>query len=62
MQKKSIVSAKQEPNEKYKDKFNGDFIIKNLLEKNDSTEQEMYYVLSKMGVGQDLIYMLQNRY
>jgi len=49
MQKKSIVSAKQEPNEKYKDKFTGDFIIKNLLEKNDSREQEMYYVTFKDG-------------
>jgi Uncharacterized conserved protein, contains double-stranded beta-helix domain len=49
MQKKSIVSAKQEPNEKYKDKFTGNFIIKNLLEKNDSREQEMYYVTFKDG-------------
>ena len=49
MQKKSIVSAKQEPNEKYKDKFTGDFMIKNVLEKNDSREQEMYYVTFKDG-------------
>lgn len=49
MQKKSIVSTSQEPKEKYKDKFTGDFVIKSLLDKNDSREQEMYYVTFKDG-------------
>jgi quercetin dioxygenase-like cupin family protein len=49
MQKKSIVSIKEEPNEKYKDKFTGAFMIKNVLDKNDSGEQEMYYVTFKDG-------------
>ena len=49
MQKKSIVSARQEANEKYKDKFTGDFVIKSILDKNNSMEQEMYYVTFKDG-------------
>jgi 4-carboxymuconolactone decarboxylase len=49
LQKRSFVSIKEEPNEKYKDKFTGDFIIKNVLDKNDSNEQEMYHVTFKGG-------------
>jgi mannose-6-phosphate isomerase-like protein (cupin superfamily) len=49
MQKKNIVYTKQESYEKYKDKFTGDFIIKNLLDNIDSKEQEMYHVTFKDG-------------
>jgi quercetin dioxygenase-like cupin family protein len=49
MQKKSFKSIKDEANEKYKDKFTGDFIIKNVLDINDSHEQEMYHVTFKNG-------------
>ncbi len=49
MQKKSIVSTKDESREKYKDKFTGDFRIKSILDKYDSSEQEMYYVTFKSG-------------
>jgi len=49
MQKKSIVSTKDESREKYKDKFTGDFQIKSILDKDDSSEQEMYYVTFKSG-------------
>jgi len=49
MQKKSIVSIKDESNEKYKDKFTGDFTIKSVLDKPDSREQEMYHVTFKGG-------------
>lgn len=49
MQKKSFMSIKEEPNEKYKDKFTGDFIIKNVLDNNDSNEQEMYHVTFRNG-------------
>lgn len=49
MQKKSFRSIKEEANEKYKDKFTGDFIIKNVLDINDSNEQEMYHVTFKNG-------------
>lgn len=49
MQKKSFDSIEPEPSEKYKDKFTGDFIIKNVLDKNDSTEQEMYHVTFRNG-------------
>ncbi|HEY7228151.1 MAG TPA: cupin domain-containing protein [Nitrososphaeraceae archaeon] len=49
MQKKSIVSTRQDSYEKYKDKFTGNFIIKDLLDINDSKEQEMYYVTFKDG-------------
>ena len=43
------MSIKEEPNEKYKDKFTGDFIIKNVLDDNDSNEQEMYHVTFRNG-------------
>ena len=49
MHKKSIVSIKAEPTEKYKDKFTGDFVIKSVLDKDDSSEQEMYNVTFKAG-------------
>ncbi len=49
MQKKSFMSIKEEPNEKYRDKFTGDFIIKNVLDNNDSNEQEMYHVTFRNG-------------
>ena len=49
MQKRSIVAIKDESREKYKDKFTGDFRIKNILDKDDSSEQEMYYVTFKNG-------------
>ncbi len=49
MQKRNIVSIKDESREKYKDKFTGDFRIKNILDKDDSSEQEMYYVTFKNG-------------
>lgn len=43
------MSVKEEPNEKYKDKFTGDFIIKSVLDANDSKEQEMYHVTFRKG-------------
>lgn len=49
MQKKSIASIKEESKEKYMDKFTGDFRIKSILDKDDSSEQEMYYVTFKSG-------------
>ena len=49
MHKKSIVFIKVEPTEKYKDKFTGDFVIKSVLDKDDSSEQEMYNVTFKTG-------------
>ena len=49
MQKRNIVSIKDESREKYKDKFTGDFRIKNILDKRDSVEQEMYHVTFKDG-------------
>ncbi len=39
MQKRNIVSIKDESREKYKDKFTGDFRIKNILDKDDSREK-----------------------
>ena len=49
MHKISILSMKAEPTEKYKDKFTGDFVIKSVLDKEDSSEQEMYNVTFKAG-------------
>ena len=49
MQKKNIISIREEPKEKYNDKFTDDFAIKNVFDKNESTEQEMYYVTFKDG-------------
>jgi quercetin dioxygenase-like cupin family protein len=43
------MSIKEEPNEKYKDKFTGDFIIKSVLDNNDSNELEMYHVTFRNG-------------